>query len=151
MVPWTVTGWSGLTRSIFLALTIAAVTIFIHRRSRREEAHSNRIERGQSLVTSARTSRFFQLILPLLLWLDVLSFGPRPNPTVPLEVHEPGLARRELHLDPLPKVGESRAMVSRDAEVALNANPLTNRVAHVLYNRMGLLGNNNLLDDIPKI
>ena len=52
----------------------------------------------------------------LLLWLDVMTAGPRPNPTVPRWVYDPDLARKELRLEPAPRIGESRILLDADAE-----------------------------------
>ena len=99
----------------------------------------------QPLTTPAR----FALLL--LLWFDALTAGPRPNPSVPPWVYEPDLARKELHLDPAPQVGESRAMLNAEAEGNLPVVPMTNAVNQVLYARLALYGDANLLDHIPKV
>ena len=101
--------------------------------------------RRQPLTTVA------QFALLLLLWLDALTAGPRPNPSVPRWVYEPNLARKELHLDPAPQVGESRIMLNAEAEGNLPVAPMTNGVNQVLYARLALYGNANLLDHIPKV
>ena len=92
-----------------------------------------------------------RLALLLLLWLDALTAGPRPNPSCPRWVYEPNLAREALRLTPAPQVGESRAMLNAEAEGNLPVVPMTNAVNQVLYSRMALYGNANLLDHIPKV
>jgi hypothetical protein len=56
-----------------------------------------------------------------------------------------------LHLDPAPQVGESRVFLSAEAEGNLLVAPMTNGVNQVLYSRLALYGNANLLDHIPKV
>ena len=92
-----------------------------------------------------------RLALLLLLWLDALTAGPRPNPSAPRWVYEPDLAREALRLDPPPRIGESRTMLNADAENSLPIVPMTNAANQVLYTRLSLYGNANLLDHIPKV
>ena len=92
-----------------------------------------------------------QLGLLLLLWLDPLTAGPRTNPTAPRWVYEPGLSRKELKMNPVPVTGESRAMLSAQAESTFVVAPLSNAVDQVVYSRLALFGNVNLLDDMPKV
>jgi hypothetical protein len=89
--------------------------------------------------------------LLLLLWLDALTAGPRPNPSVPRWVYEPDLAREALRLAPAPQVGDSRAMLNAEAEGNLPLAPMTNAANQVLYSRLALYGDANLLDHIPKV
>jgi hypothetical protein len=89
--------------------------------------------------------------LLFLLWLDALTAGPRPNPSAPRWVYEPNLARKELRLAPAPRIGESRTMLNAEAEANLTIAPMTNAVNQVLYFRLALYGNANLLDHIPKV
>ena len=95
--------------------------------------------------------RLARFALLLLLWLDVLTAGPRPNPSVPRWVYGPDLARKELHLDAAPQVGDSRAMLNAEAERNLLVAPMTNGVNQVLYARLAFYCNDNLLDHIPKV
>ncbi len=89
--------------------------------------------------------------LLLLFWLDAMTVGPRPNPTTPRWVYEPNLARQELHLAPPPRMGESRVMLQAEAESNLHIITMTNAADHVLYSRLALFANANLLDEIPKV
>jgi hypothetical protein len=77
--------------------------------------------------------------LLLLLWLDALTAGPRPNPSVPRWVYEPDLAREALRLAPAPQVGDSRAMLNAEAEGNLPLAPMTNAANQVLYSRLATL------------
>ncbi len=92
-----------------------------------------------------------RLALLLLLWLDALTAMPRPNPSAPRWVYEPNLARKELRLNPAPQVGKSRAMLNAEAEGNLPYVPMTNAANQVLYARLALYGDANLLDRIPKV
>jgi hypothetical protein len=87
----------------------------------------------------------------LCLWLDALTAGPRPNPTAPRWVYDQNLARKELNLQPPPTIGEARAMLNAEAEGNMNVALLTNAADQVLYCRLALFGDANLLDDIPKV
>lgn len=89
--------------------------------------------------------------LLLLFWLDAMTAGPRPNPTAPRWVYEPNLAARELHLAPPPRLGESRVMLHAEAEGNLSVAALSNAVNQVVYNRLALYADANLLDAIPKV
>jgi hypothetical protein len=123
---------SGGSRAALLVLIL--VGIILLRKIRR-----------QSWQTLAR----FGLLL--LFWLDVMTAGPRPNPTVPRWVYEPNLAIKELHLAPPPRLGESRVMLNAEAESNLSVAPLSNAVNQVLYDRLALYANANLLDNTPKV
>jgi hypothetical protein len=86
-----------------------------------------------------------------LVWIDAIASGPRPNPTAPRWVYEPGLAARESGMNPVPRAGESRAMLSAEAEGNINVVQLTNAADTVVYSRLAFFGNANLLDDVPKV
>ena len=102
-------------------------------------------------VRQPRLEKAIRLGFLLVLFLDALTAGPRPNPTAPRWVYEPDLARKELHLDPPPRIGESRTMLDADAEANLPIVPMSNAVNQVVYNRLAIYANVNLLDDIPKV
>ena len=127
-----VTAQNGALRAGFLVLILGAVIAL-------------RLVRQQPLE---RPARFAVL---LLLWLDAMTAGPRPNPSAPLWVYEPNLARKELHLEPAPRIGESRTMLNAEAEGNLPIIPMTNAVDQVLYTRLAIYANVNLLDQIPKV
>ncbi|MBI5773301.1 MAG: YfhO family protein, partial [Verrucomicrobia bacterium] len=131
-VPGTVAAWSGAGRLVILALLGGAFVWW--RRS-----------------SSQRMKFVATFALILVFWADAMSNGPRANPTVPNWTYEPGFARKELHLEPAPRIGESRVMLSLATELTLNSLPLTNAVDNFLYGRLGLMANFNLLDGIPKV
>jgi hypothetical protein len=54
-------------------------------------------------------------------------------------------------MDPVPATGEGRAMLGAQAESTFAVAPLSNAVDQVVYSRLALFGNVNLLDNIPKV
>jgi len=92
-----------------------------------------------------------RLGLLALLWLDAMTAGPRPNPTVLRWVYEPNLVCQELHLTPQPAIAESRTMLNGQAEASLPLAPMTNATDEVLYPRLAIYANANLLDSLPKV
>ena len=129
---WRATLESGLSRAVFLVLTLAAAV-------------------GIARAARVKSQIILGFSLLLLLWLDVLTHAPRLNPTVERWVYEPSLATAELKFSPAPSPGGSRAMVSPFADDRLNHLALTNAVDDYLYSRMSLFANANLLEQIPKI
>ena len=123
---------SGAVRAVFLILTLGTV-IAVPR------------IKHQRLQIPAR------LWLLALLWGDAMTAGPRPSPTVLRWVYEPNIARQELHLTPAPRVGESRAMLHGQTEMNLSIAPMTNAPDAVLYSRLAIFADANLLDHIPKV
>jgi hypothetical protein len=128
---WTATWQSGLSRGAWLILIMAATA-------------------GLASVRWG-ASPMLGLILIALHWLDVMTHAPRLNPTIEPSVYEAGLAKDHLKLAPEPKLGASRAMISPLADFRLNHLAIMNAVDDVLYNRLSLFANANLLDSIPKV
>jgi hypothetical protein len=128
---------SGASRAVFLVLILGCV-IVLHQNSR-------------PAVNRHAVNRVLQFGALLLLWLDAISAGPRPNPTVPRWVYEPNLARKELRLEPAPRIGQSRILLDAAGEQSLINAPMTNGMDLVLYQRLAFDANLNLLDDIPKV
>jgi hypothetical protein len=54
-------------------------------------------------------------------------------------------------MNPVPATGESRAMLGAQAESNFAIAPLSNAVDQVVYSRLALFGDVNLLDDMPKV
>ena len=78
---------------------------------------------------------------------DVLTHTPRQNPTLPLKAFKPGL----LALSPRPQIGMSRAMMAtKDAVTRFQEAGLSLLDIYV-GQRLGLIDNCNLLEDIPKV
>lgn len=66
-----------------------------------------------ALIAAQRRAAGRHVMLPCfalagLVWIDAITSGPRPNPTVARWVYEPGLAARESGMNPVPRVGEAR-------------------------------------------
>ena len=102
-------------------------------------------------INRAPLEKLARFGLLLFLWLDVMTAGPRPNPTVPRWVYEPNLVRKELRLEPTPGIGRARTMLTAEAEGNLSIGSLTNAAEQVVYTRLAFYANANLLDDIPKV
>ena len=98
-----------------------------------------------------RRKTLLQLAILLWLWLDVMTMGPRPNPTVSRWVYEPQLLQRHGQLTPFPKPGDARVMLSVEAELRLNNTTLSNASDQVVFSRLGLQGNANLIDQVPVV
>jgi len=80
----------------------------------------------------------------MLIWADLITHVPRQNPTIP----PAGLAPDLVKLAPHPGAGQSRAMVSPEADRAFRKTQVTNALNHYLGYRLGLICNCNLLDHI---
>ncbi len=92
-----------------------------------------------------------RLALIMLLWLDTLTAMPRPNPSAPRWVYEPNLARKELRPNPAPETGRARVMLTAKGENKMYYLQMTNASEQVVYARLALHANANLLDRIPKV
>jgi hypothetical protein len=123
---------SGITRAIFLILTVVGF-IFLRQ------------------IKTFPAQTLARVALLFCFWLDAITAGARPNPTTPLWVYAPNLARKELHLNPEPEVGSSRVMLNAVAEDNIVHAELSNAVDQVVYNRLAFYANINLLDDVPKV
>ena len=78
---------------------------------------------------------------------DVLTHAPRQNPTLPVKALKPGLVR----LSPRPQLGMSRAMMATKAAVAHFQEAGLSLLDIYVVQRLGLMENCNLLEDIPKV
>ncbi len=123
---------SGLSRVAFLAVLIGLLVAL--RRDLRP-----------------RLGLCLRLAILALLWLDMMSMGRRPNPTVARSAYEPGLIRRESGMSSIPKLGESRAFLRGDTEQRVDTVGPEDPLGRVLYSRLALFKNSNLLDDIPQV
>jgi hypothetical protein len=127
---WPATAANGLWRILFLALTLAALYVFV----------SRPLWRRWSIV-------------PLLAagWLDVLTHEPWQNPTVNPSVYQPGLAAMDARFNPAPNISESRLMMSSFAARQLYYHPATDPKSGLLEDRAVFMADCNLLDDLPKV
>ena len=124
---WAMTCRDGAERILFLAGVIGGV--------------GGLLAAGQS-----RTRTLLGAAVVVLVGLDLVGAGRRMHPTVTPRVFGP----IELNLASRPRLGESRALVSRQAEAFLNRVGMTNAVAYCATVRGALFHNNNLLENIPK-
>ncbi|KAF0178140.1 MAG: hypothetical protein FD161_2077 [Limisphaerales bacterium] len=95
-----------------------------------------------------------------LLFLAIIATaGWRKNPallaTIPASAFEPGLATAyhasKGALTPAPKLGESRIMLSPQAELALHTRMVPKFYDDFIGQRLAFWGNLNLLDGLPKV
>jgi hypothetical protein len=125
---WPTTWPDALSRSALLILTLATLKALLQSPVRR-----SKIVAGAALVTLA--------------WLDGWTHMPRQNPVIDRAAFDPGLVR----VNPQPRHGESRAMISPAAEARFHHFGSTNARDDYLVSRLGLYINCNLLDGIPKV
>ena len=126
---------NGAVRAAFLLASVALLIASARRAS---------LQTG-----SAR--RFAPLALLLIAWLDVFTHEPTQNPTVQPEIYEPGFTREGMGLFTPPIPGESRAMVSPEAEIRFTQLTTRNPADNLIVKRLGLFANCNLLDNVPKV
>ena len=81
-----------------------------------------------------------------LAFLDALTHLPRQNPTLPSFVF--GKLPRSGEM---PRLGLSRAMISREADAELRLGSTSNATNDFVGYRLGLFSNCNLLEGIPKV
>ena len=89
-------------------------------------------------------------LLLLLFWLDFFTHVPNQNPTVSPDVYTPGWAKTQLKMSPQPALGESRAMISPEAQAGLKYHSIRDPGKMYLLHRLGSLANCNLLDELPQ-
>jgi hypothetical protein len=102
-------------------------------------------QRQQAKRAQARLLLAFGLLLALV--VDVLFHTPWQNPTVPRWALGPGLAE----LQPAPRLGHSRAMLSPAAENQLDHWIPPNPTQDYLASRLGLFCDCNLIEAMPKV
>ena len=86
--------------------------------------------------------------LAALIWLDLLTYAPDQNPAIEPEIYRPGLAVGN-GLEPPPRVGVSRALITRQAYESFYRKMLPNGASDYFCHRLGLFSNCNLLDGVP--
>jgi hypothetical protein len=127
---WPATAINGLERAGFLALTVAALCFFIARP----------VWRGWSIV-----------LLLVICWGDLMTHMPWQNPTLDPTVYQPGLGQMSDNLNPVPKIDESRLMMSPFAARELYFNPSSDVRTNYVLDRVVFLSDCNLLDELPKV
>lgn len=125
---WPATRSNGIMRLVFLGLALAGIA-------------------AASLHPHVRIRIAAMAAVPLLIWLDVLNHAPWQNPTVPVAVMQPGLKP----LDPMPALGEGRAMISAAANLTIYQRALPDVQTNFVCNRLALSCNTTLLDGLPVV
>ncbi|EEF58496.1 hypothetical protein [Pedosphaera parvula] len=109
---------------------------------------------GVTILFQRATLLKKQLILGtsllVLLWVDIYTHAPNLTPTVPPQVYEPDIMRKELMLNPKSQVGEPRVMPRLATIEKVRYTSLNNPKVDYLCRRLALYDNCNLLDEIPK-
>jgi hypothetical protein len=91
------------------------------------------------------------LLLAALCWLDLLTALPWQNPSVDASVYDPGFGQLFDKLNPAPKLGESRLMISPFAARHIYYQPADDVKTTYLLDRAVFLSDCNLLDNFPKV
>jgi hypothetical protein len=117
---------SGWTRMMFLVLTVAGAWWLSHGRN---------------------GTRWAGLLFVFLICLDGLTHAPRQNPTVPSQAFGP----MQIPMDPLPKHGEGRAMISPSRLAFMESASSPDPAETVLGQRQAMFSNCNLVESIPKV
>jgi hypothetical protein len=91
------------------------------------------------------------LMLMVVFWLDVLTHAPWQNPTVDPSVYQPGLPMAKVKLDPAPRLGESRLMMSPYSARQMHYTPASDVRNNYLLDRVLFFDDCNLLDKMPKV
>ena len=128
---WRATWQSGVSRAAFLVLILLSTAAL--------------------LGSTGRRQGLLGCLLLLLFWLDFITHAPTQNPGVKTSVYAPGWAGTELKLNPQPRLGGSRVMLSHAALEYLRYNPMAGLEETYLRNRLALRANCNLLDEVPQI
>jgi hypothetical protein len=128
---WEDTYRSGISRLIFLAAGILLIRLFA------------KVVIGSRLVC-------LSVAFLMLLWLDIETYAPDQNPTLPRYVYEVGLTKTK-DLNPSPRLGYSRFLLSPVAKDQLSSSVSTNRIDDYLIHRIAYFANCNILDDVPKV
>jgi hypothetical protein len=125
---WRVTAANALERFFFLVLFLAGVVI-------------------QLRATKPSARVWLGLLILITLGLDLLTHIPRQNPVVSTQAFGP----MALAMSPVPRLGESRAMVHPRMDALLEHASNPNSLEFVLGVRRSLFCNCNLLEDVPKV
>src|ERR1044071_4039643 len=128
--------WSAVWPNALVRAVILLLTLFALREITREPGLRKREMLGAGLL--------------FLLWIDIYTHAPPQNPTVTPRVYENDL-QPVRKLDPIPRPGETRAMVSLVAIQKFSFHLLSDPVAGYIGPRLGLHDDCNLLENIPKV
>jgi hypothetical protein len=127
---WSATATNALGRAAFLGLTVLAIYVFTTRPSWRD----------RSVV-----------LIVFICWGDLMTHMPWQNPTLDPSIYQPGLGQMSDKLNPIPRIDESRLMMSPYSARQLYYKPLENVKANYALQRVMFLADCNLLDGLPKV
>jgi hypothetical protein len=150
---WTVVFHNALVRAGFLIAICALLARWLGSRS----AIPVPAETGHYVLRftfyASRITHHASIIggLLLLFWLDFLTHVPNQNPTASPAVYTPGWAKMQLNMSTRHALGESRVMISPEAQAGLKFHSIGDANKMYLLDRLGLLANCNLLDDLPQV
>ena len=128
MDDWSATWHNGAARLFFLLTWVGLLTARLRTRE-------------------PRSRQLYGWVLLAVMVADALTHAPWQNPVVPIWTTEPGLAE----LQPRPKLGLDRAMLTPAAEEQLDHWSPPDTTQDYAASRLGLFCNCNLLDHIPKV
>ena len=129
---WPMTWHNTLVRAVLLVLILGSVTAIPR-------------------VAVFRSQVLLRLLLVGLLWLDVFTHAPNPNPTVKRDVYATGSIRMDMKLPAPAQAGEPRVMETLSSINKVRFLSLPQPAPDYLSRRLALYDNCNLLDDIPKV
>ncbi len=93
----------------------------------------------------------FGCLLLVVFWLDLVTQIPNQNPSVPTSVYSPRQTQAQRTWTPEPRLGKARAMISPTSLQTLAFHSLPDLADTYLLQRLGLLANCNLLDEVPQV
>ncbi len=119
---------NGLLRILFLVLVVAAIWLY-------------------GRTQNARHQSIIGILLVTLFWMDVATHAPRQNPTADPSIFTPGVFRQRM--SPAPQPSEARALMTKSSQDLVCSWMLAEPEKDYLGRRGALLGDGNILDDIP--
>jgi hypothetical protein len=125
---------NGLARAGFLVLILLLLTLLAR----------------QDPGPGPRRRSVLAILLLATFWLDFRTHVPTQNPTVSPAVYAARPLTEQRRWKPEPRLGESRAMISPEAQADLKYHSLSNLETSYLLCRLGLLANCGLLENIPQ-
>ncbi len=125
---WGWTWWDGILRAFFLMATIGAMIALVR-------------------VPAIRLRRLLGFVVLALIGFDLITVGMSVNPTVVTKAYGP----LQLNMTFRPKLGESRAMLSRQVSSYLDNAWTSNPLYYFVGVRGVLVDNCNIPADIPKV
>ncbi|MDB6032783.1 MAG: hypothetical protein JWM16_3121 [Verrucomicrobiales bacterium] len=128
---WTLTLKNGVGRALWLVVGVG-VLLALQR------------------VSNAKSKQLLQLGLLAIIIGDALTHTVEQNPVAPTDVMAPGFWK-EFNSNEAPKPGESRLMISPQAEAMLLSSVDPSATSDFIAKRRALWSNLNILEDVPKV